>query len=199
MSLVINESLTWNRLRSGEQSALKEIYIEYFDKLINYGLRMSPHHELVEDSVQELFVEIWRLRENLSPTDSIKNYLICSFRRILIKKLKVKKSDYSEEILLAETDSSADFVNAFIQGETQSEFEKKLFTAMENLSSRQKEAIYLKYQEGLEYDDICKAMDLQYQSVRNLISTGIQRLRDQLQNLILLASLIEYIFRDFYF
>ncbi|NOT35873.1 MAG: sigma-70 family RNA polymerase sigma factor [Saprospiraceae bacterium] len=190
MSLVNKESLVWNRLRSGEESALKALYLEFFGNLINYGNRMTVQHELVEDSVQESFVEIWRLRETLSPTDSPKNYLICVFRRILIKKLQSKKADFSEEILLSEADSSADFLNGFIDLENQSEIQKKLHKAMDQLSSRQKEAIYLKFDQGLEYEDICKAMDLQYQSVRNLISTGIQRLREQLSSWIIFMCLL---------
>lgn len=193
------ESNTWNRLRAGEETALKEIYEEFFDPLINYGLRMSSHHELVEDSVQELFIEIWRLHSNLSPTDNIKNYLICAFRRILVKKLKKRQTEVGDEELRNEEDQGSNFVNQLIDVEDHNELQGKLIKAMENLSSRQKEAIYLKYSEGLDYDDICEAMDLKYQSVRNLISTGILRLREQLGQFLILLCWIEYIFWNFYF
>ncbi len=188
------ESNTWNRLRAGQESALKEIYEEFFDPLINYGLRMSTHHELVEDSVQELFIEIWKLRANLSPTDNIKNYLVCAFRRILIKKLKKRQAEVGEDELSNEADQSSNFVNQLIENEDSNELQNKLNKAMESLSSRQKEAIYLKYNEGLDYDDICETMDLKYQSVRNLISTGILRLREQMGLVVILLCTIEYIF-----
>ncbi|MCC6816431.1 MAG: sigma-70 family RNA polymerase sigma factor [Saprospiraceae bacterium] len=193
------ESVIWNRLRAGEESALKEIYEEYFDSLINYGLRMSPHTELVEDSVQELFIEIWRLHQNLSPTDNIKNYLICSFRRKLIKKLKSRPVSQSEEILSQEVDTDSNFINQLIDNEESIDLQNRISKAMESLSSRQKEAIYLKFHEGLEYEEICESMELKYQSVRNLISTGILRLREYLSMISLFYIGNEYITVTKYF
>jgi len=180
-----NESAVWDQLREGRQSALKEIYNAYFDVLINYGMRMSARHELVEDSVQELFVDLWNMRSGLSPTDSVKNYLICSYRRKLIRKLKIGPEQTDETILNNQESPEPDFLNFLIQDEDAGALQRKLAAAMDTLSSRQKEAIFLKYNEGMDYDQLCEAMDLKYQSVRNLISTGIARLREQMLFLII--------------
>jgi RNA polymerase sigma factor (sigma-70 family) len=52
--------------------------------------------------------------------------------------------------------------------------------AMNTLTSRQREAIYLYYIEELSYDQICLLLDMNYQSVRNLIHRGMTRLRENM-------------------
>ncbi len=190
--MMTKESLLWDQLRAGDENALRIIYDKYFDILINYGMRLSPHHELVEDSVQELFIDIWNLRSGISATDSIKNYLLCSFRRKLFRKLKLKIQFVEDAVLEDKTNSEPDFLNQLILQEEGSKLQIKLSQAMETLSSRQKEAIFLKFQDGLDYDAICEVMDLKYQSVRNLISTGISRLRENLVTLFILWNIFEY-------
>ena len=49
---------------------------------------------------------------------------------------------------------------------------------MQQLSSRQREAIFLKFYEEMDYQEVAAAMDINYQSVRNLIFNGIKKLRD---------------------
>ncbi|MEP7195311.1 MAG: sigma-70 family RNA polymerase sigma factor [Saprospiraceae bacterium] len=191
-----NESTIWDRLREGDESALKKIYEKYFNLLVNYGLRMSSHHEIVEDSVQELFIDLWNLKANLSPTDSVKNYLICSFRRKLVKKLKEKLKYSDDSKLEFESAAEPNFLNHLIQTEEDDSMQRKMSKALDLLSSRQKEAIFLKYQEGMDYEAICEAMNLQYQSVRNLISTAVARIRENIVLSLLLFISLEYIYRN---
>ncbi len=52
---------------------------------------------------------------------------------------------------------------------------------MEILSNRQKEAVFLKYYNQMSYEDICDIMNINYQSVRNLISTALKKLNTELK------------------
>ena len=48
---------------------------------------------------------------------------------------------------------------------------------LNQLPPRQKEALTLYYIQEKKYEDICMLMDMNYQSVRNLIHRGILKLR----------------------
>jgi RNA polymerase sigma factor (sigma-70 family) len=48
---------------------------------------------------------------------------------------------------------------------------------LDELSPRQRKAIVLYYIEEKKYEEICAIMDMNYQSVRNLIHRGISKLR----------------------
>ena len=52
--------------------------------------------------------------------------------------------------------------------------------AIEQLSNRQKEIIYLKFYNGLSYEEISAVTQLKYQSVRNLFSVALKELRKKI-------------------
>lgn len=161
--------------------ALKELYDDFYNILFNYGGHMTLQHDLVEDCIQELFIELWKMHSRLSPTDSVKNYMIGAFRRNLVKKLQHqtnRQAEFSTEYEVK--DESLHFEANIIIQEEELEIHMKLDKALQKLSSRQREAIFLRYQEGLEYEQICETMQLQYQSVRNLISTAILKLKENI-------------------
>ncbi|WP_230372019.1 RNA polymerase sigma factor, partial [Bacteroides thetaiotaomicron] len=48
---------------------------------------------------------------------------------------------------------------------------------LDQLSPRQREALTLYYIEEKKYEDICEIMNMNYQSVRNLMHRGLTKLR----------------------
>ena len=86
-----------------------------------------------------------------------------------------------------ETDFSLTIEDMMIQDETFESNKMKLQQSLEFLSSRQREAIYLKYYEEMSYEQICDIMDINYQSVRNLISKGIIELRKYIVILLMIT------------
>lgn len=116
-----------------------------------------------------------------------------SLRRKIIRRLQEKnKFDSSEPQLELQASDEPNFLVSLIEDEEDSHKKSKLAKAMSQLSNRQREAIYLKYAEGLDYDQICEHMELQYQSVRNLVSTGINRLKEIIVLLIIFFIKFEY-------
>jgi len=186
---VKNEVNSWNELREGHSSALRDIYNQYYKPMMNYGLRLTANHDMVQDCIHDLFTDLWRLRSGLGETDSVRNYLIGSLRRRILKSIQEKSNKHyelSEQYDLEDEDSN--FEISLIKDETNLEVSLKLQSAIGKLSKRQQEAIYLKYSEGLDYEQICETMGLQYQSVRNLISTGILRIKE---NLLILLFIVD--------
>lgn len=166
----------WNNLRNGDQKALEEIYRIYFSELYSYGKKLSKDENNVEDCIQELFVELWNRREKLSETDAIKPYLfVCLKRKIFhsVKKLR-KSTDTELEEKYFDAELSIDEI--LIAKETSDEQKNNLKSAFNKLSDRQKEVLYLKYYSELDYEEISKIMEMNYQSARNLVHRAIQKL-----------------------
>ncbi|MBK9737827.1 MAG: sigma-70 family RNA polymerase sigma factor [Saprospiraceae bacterium] len=124
--------------------------------------------------------------------DSIIKYLCVSARRDLIKRIEkdMKTTSYTN-VENDETEFSISIEDILIQEETNSTNKARLHTAFEQLSSRQREAIYLKYYEEMNYEQICEIMNINYQSVRNLISKGILILRENIVSAILLIMYLK--------
>ncbi|MEE9373567.1 MAG: sigma-70 family RNA polymerase sigma factor [Saprospiraceae bacterium] len=169
----------WQNIKAGDRQSFSMAYDQNIDQLIRYGSRFTRDATLVEDCLHDLFVYIWQNREKLSDTDSIRNYLMVSLRRSIIRKVKEVSKSQGE---------INDHDNAFgtelsiedILTKTEMDAEKatKMRIAFEKLSARQKEAIYLKYYNDMDYEGICEMLNISYQSARNLVSSGIKKLRD---------------------
>lgn len=173
----------WSQLKAGNHKALKQIYELNIRNLDNYAQKFTTDVALIEDTIHDIFVQIWNKRESLGNTDSIIKYLCVSLRRELIRRI-----GKAQDIVGFEGSENTNFTlsveDMIISDETTDQNKKMLAQAMQNLSGRQKEAIYLRYFEEMEYEEICEIMSINYQSVRNLISKGIIELRQYMALLV---------------
>lgn len=192
----MSDILLWKELKDGNKSALERIYSTYISSLLKYGRKFSRNDSVIEDCIQDLFIELWKNREGLGMTDSIQRYLLVALRRKVIRQLdKSKKwvSDTEPTELDFEVEIAVD--QKLIALELSAERAAQVKAAMENLSKRQKEVIYLKYVSGLDYEDIGEIMGLNYQSVRNLVSNALKKLKGTLLPFVLaLIQLDKFIF-----
>ncbi|GHV47842.1 hypothetical protein FACS1894181_02150 [Bacteroidia bacterium] len=69
-----------------------------------------------------------------------------------------------------------------IDNEDERERIDKINLILNMLTPRQKEVIYYRYVEGMGMGDICKAMEMNYQSVQNLIQRSIKKLKTSFEN-----------------
>ena len=190
----MSDILLWKQLKEGNKSALERIYSTYISSLLKYGRKFSRNDQVIEDCIQDLFIELWKNREGLGMTDSIQRYLLVALRRKVIRQM-----DKSKKRVLDTEPTELDFEvviavdEKLIELELSAERAKQVEAAMENLSKRQKEVIYLKYVSGLDYEDIGEIMDLNYQSVRNLVSNALKKLKGTLLPLVLMVLQLDEI------
>lgn len=183
----MSDKLLWNQLKAGKREAFETIYRQNFAHLYNYGRKLTRDDLLIEDCIQDLFIELWERRDGLSETDSIKPYLIVSVRRKIISAIAKLKKTVSDKEPTDESFEAELSVDSFlIEGETKQENQQKLQNALQELSHRQREVIYLKYQQNMDYKDIAETMNINYQSVRNLVSKAINQLSKHISILIMI-------------
>jgi RNA polymerase sigma factor (sigma-70 family) len=155
--------------------------------LFRYGIRLSGNNDLVKDSIQDLFLQLWKNRENLREVDNLKPYLFKSFRNHVLDNLEIQnpvvhiENDFEHPFEV--TYSPEDFM---IRQQVSDENRLKIVDALNKLSTRQREAIYLRYFEELDFESIANIMDMNVQSVRNTMHRGLQALR----NLMLLEAFL---------
>lgn len=173
-----NDKELWCQFQQGNEAALASLYSRYFDHLYNYGFKFTQDVTLVEDCIQELFIKLIRNRQNLSLPDSVKNYLFKAYRSYMFDKMeKLKK--YPTQDLNESMDFELDLhrESGLIVEEEQVARGKKLNEAIQELTPRQKEAIFLRYQEGLSYPAIAEMLSLSQKATYKLIGRAIQALR----------------------
>lgn len=177
-----NDILLWNRFKNGDASSFVIIFRNYYSNLFNYGSKIVNDTTLVEDCIQELFIDLWR-SENKPEIVSLKAYLFSAFKFKLLKAItKASKiKNYSSEI--DETGFEISREMLLINNQENEELNQKVFNAIKELSPRQKEIIYLKFNQNLSYEEISTIMQINYQAARNLLYQAIKVLKKMLLSL----------------
>lgn len=174
--MTFSDQTLWTELKSGNRSALHRIYEGHVGFLYNYGKKFSLDSQSVEDCIHDLFVFIWMNRKRLGNTDNIRGYLALSLRRDILR--FSNKSRLVDEVREDSSFSAISNIEDWImQGELEEEQSTKLKSAYESLTNRQREIIYMRYHQNMDYEQIAEALGVKYQSLRNLLSAAIKGLR----------------------
>ena len=170
----------WANFKANDREAFAELYRRYVKVLYNYGTKFTADSDRLEDTIQDLFTDLWRLRHNLSDTTSVKFYLFRALRRRLHKQISAE-TIYMERDLAENLDSifgtEPSHEQIKIGQETQESLKQNLQRALSTLPKRQYEALNLRFYENFEYPQIAEIMGVNEQSARNFIQKALQTLR----------------------
>jgi RNA polymerase sigma-70 factor (ECF subfamily) len=182
----------WDSFREGNIFAMESMYRQYYQTLYNYGWQICRNSELTRDAIHNLFMDLWRRREHLRSTSNLKFYLFKALRRQLVHILEREKKNTSiNDMLSSMIDAELSEVEV---SELQLQQALALKQAVQNLSKRQKEVIFLRYYENLSCEEIAEVMEININTVYNNVSLAIKKLKDQFEDnplLLILLSIIK--------
>lgn len=173
------EKQLWKLFKNGSEDAYAFIYRKYFPVLYNYGRQFCNSEDGVKDCIQDLFVEIWDRKENLADTDSIKFYLFKALKREIIHKQpqrqaigienKVFEKGVFEMVLPLE--------NHLIAQQEEKEKVQRVREAVNGLSDKQREVIFLLFYENMSHRQIADILSVETKTIRNLLWKAMVALR----------------------
>lgn len=178
-SFPLNDSALWHAFKQGDRVAFERIYAQQIQPLINYGYKITADRNLIQDCIQDLFVELWESRERLTNTDSIRFYLLKALRNKLLRQLQNTPTDSLQEWQPMGQEES--FEVALFTQETLAQHSAQLTNVLEKLPKRQREAIHLRYFQELSNEEVAEVMGVNYQSACKFIYTALKTLREKLQ------------------
>lgn len=169
----------WNAFRKGSRDAMDYIFKQHASNLFAYGAKFSRDQGMVLDCIQDLFVELWNRRQRLSETNSIKFYLLKALRRRIARTMHgVKRFEaITGDVVYLEEKINFSAEHLLVLQETEQFRKARLKRAIEGLTKRQRESIYLKFFQGLDNEAISSVMGLSLGSVNTLVSQAIRALR----------------------
>ena len=161
----------WHAFTTGDREALGMLFRMYYPHLYKYGNKIVADGQVLEDCIQELFIELWQ-HKNPPPTLSVKAFLLKALKYKLLKTLQKRN------ILLPDAMAfEISYENFIIAKQEDEEKIKKVVQAIDLLSNRQKEIIYLKFYQNLSYEEVSEIMNINYQVARNLLHQAIKAMR----------------------
>lgn len=169
----------WMLLKQGEKPAFEFIYDRYFDDMYEYGYRMCKDDFILKDKIQDVFIRIWTRHGKLGDTGNIKGYLFSALRNSINEE---HRSNALHHILLdkfrAGLPVNFSLELELLEKEGEQEKLKVLHNALSQISDRQKEIIYLRYLQDLDYEEVSKIMGITTKSAYKLSARALENLKN---------------------
>jgi RNA polymerase sigma factor (sigma-70 family) len=175
-----NDESLWNDFRSGNKDAFEYIFRTNIKVLYNYGFKICQNEMMTKDAIQELFLTLLTKYDKINATNVIKLYLFKSLRIEIFKKLKVEHR--FTDLISSEIDFNPEYSaeDKMIEDEITMIRIRELTHVMEDLPRRQKECIYLRYYEGMSYQEISEIMEIDVSSAYKMLYKAIDKLYENL-------------------
>ena len=172
----------WYNFIDGDIDALSSLFLHYAKGLVSYGMKIYRDEELVKDSIQEVFIILIQKRHKLKRNEKIKGLVYRLLRNKIIDGIKLINRNRRIDNLIFNTNSSSenDAEHQRIDLEEETKRDRMINSALNQLSAHQKEAMFLKYSDGLSYELISQVMGISIASARTLIYRTLKQLKSQL-------------------
>ena len=174
------DTTLWNAIKDGEKAALGELYERYYRQLYRYGTRLLSDTDVIEDTIQDLFINIWHTRHKLPEVRNVKSYLFTIVRREILHKLK-KEQSFTDVETLSDLLSLGE-ESSYEHDDYEKWLVDKLKHTLQTLPKRQLDVIILRYYENFPTSEIAMIMGITEKSVRNTLHKAISHLRVSIQH-----------------
>lgn len=177
----LSDDRIWDKFRAGDEEVFIFIYNEYANLLFKYGSQFTSDHELVKDCLQDFFIYLREKRSGLGRVESIKFYLLKAYRRRIIDYLKKESKSKKKLDSIMEDWFPIELSHEikFIDDQTRLGHLKSLEKGLLDLNEREREAIYIYYFQGLNYDQISEFFGFTHvSSARRLVYRALGKLKE---------------------
>lgn len=172
----------WISFVSGDDDALSNLYKRYVHELFSYGLKIHGDEFLVKDCIQEVFIQLIDKRKKLALSDATPIYLFKSLRNKLLEELRSKhrRTDIVKSISFGNINFEISAEQSIVYSEEEQLRIRMMDAALNKLSDYQKEAIFLRYSQWLEYEEIAELLDIDIASARTLIYRSLKKVKESI-------------------
>ena len=168
------------RARTYAHEKILAAYAEYADDLLAYGTGLGFGREDIEDTMQDVFFNLYQRDPMLQEVRNLKVYLFTALKNRLLNTTRRQRMDRLDDADEGRFDVSVSVSDLIEDEEERRRLKLKVEEGLKLLTPRQREAVYLRYIQEMDYDDIARLLKMTKPSVRNLVSKGLMEMRKNL-------------------
>jgi len=172
------EAESISMLQKGDLRAFDKLYHFYSPKLYRFAFSLLKNNEDAEGIVQEVFLILWKKRNEIDLTKSFKSYLFTISHNLIIDQLRkrLKEKEYQAYLksyfnLTTLTPEQATDYNII---------KSQVDQAVEELPEKRKLIYKLSREKGLSHKEISKQLNISDKTVENQITLSLRHLRHRL-------------------
>ncbi|MDR2473735.1 MAG: sigma-70 family RNA polymerase sigma factor [Tannerella sp.] len=157
-------------------TVFSDIYQQYFDAMYGYGIGLGFSHDDCIDAIHDVFCHLFE-HQSLDNVNNTKYFLFKCLRNKLLNNRRdgnIENKIYLEE---RHFDIKVSMMDSILAKERQILITQKIESLLNTLTARQREAVYLRYMQEMEYEDIAQMMNMTSDSVKQLVHRAIQSMR----------------------
>jgi len=169
------------RLKEGDEAALKKIFDAYYPDLVARIFRIIPDPDACQDIAQDVIVELWNRRDSLEIHSSLGGYLNKAAVNRALNYIKSRNRNVIDAS--AELPDSADVSDInMVSAEHNEELESRLHDAIGKLPERCRAVFALSRFEGLSHKEIAERLGISVKTIENQITKAMKLLRESLRD-----------------
>lgn len=156
---------------AGDENAFQVLYGRYRAKAYGYLSRRIGDLGMVDELFQKVFLKLHRSRERYEPKYPFSTWFFTICRNTVIDEFR-RHARTPLKVLIEE-----DHLVSNPSHEERAPSEPVPAVVLSALPDRQREAVRLRYEEELDFDEIATKLNTTSENVRQLVSRGIRKLK----------------------
>lgn len=163
------------RIYNNDQTAYKELFELFYNKLFRLAFMITKSRELSEEIVSDVFIGIWRRRENVLKINNLRLYLYVSVKNTsfnYLAQLTKTKVVYLEDLDFEPLQPFSNPEDLLVT----KEMNQRLYKAIQNLPPRCRIIFKLVKEDGLSYKEAAELLNLSTGTIDNQLVLAIKKL-----------------------
>ena len=158
-----------------KSSEFKLLVMPYSSRLYRMAYRLMNNREEAEDIVQEVYVKLWGMRNDLEKYNSIEALCVRITRNLCLDHLRRRK--VNQDALKADQVKQESYPETPSENLEKKEDAELLHTLISALPEPQRSLVHLRHLEGKEYEEIAEMVNMNVNAIRVSISRARKQMR----------------------
>lgn len=169
------------QLKAGNKAGLSTLFNRYYSPLIRFGTSITGDRDLAEDVLQEVFFNIWRQREQLNITTSVKSYLYTATRNRAFNQIKSgSRMTTVEDDTLSQMGSYDPEKDDYDESGAET-LKEAIKMGVDTLPPKCKAIFELSRYDNMTYKEIAQYLEISEKTVENQVRIALEKLRRYLR------------------
>jgi len=185
----------FKRIAGNDVQAYEALFKEYYKFLCSFAYGLTKERHIAEEIVEDFFIDVWKNRQKLIITTSVRSYFIGSIHNRCLNYLQREKPKFvSAHDIVYLIDKEGTVGDKLIAPEAPSiltnELENMLGKAIEKLPKSCREIFLLSRFHDQSYEEISASLNLSVNTIKTQIKIALSKLREDLKDYIAIILLL---------
>jgi RNA polymerase sigma-70 factor, ECF subfamily len=175
------EGLFKKVVQDGDYIAFRDLFTRYYRSLCNYSMRVVATREVAEEVVSDVFVKLWKNREQIEVHTSFEAYMYRAVRNQSLDYLKLKMHRVHERESLESIQWNLAYADHYtpVEEVVFNEFYDRVETYINDLPRQCQLIFRMSREEGLRYREIADQLNISIKTVETQMGRALKTLRER--------------------